>query len=88
MKKIKKKIKIKIMEMILVFLQNLYIQGKNLLNHEIKITKELIEKKKRLIQYNFNPDEISSILLAQSNPKDTVLTPKAVINSMEIHNIK
>ena len=70
------------------FLQNLYIQGKNLLNHEIKSAKELIGKKKRLIQYNFNPDEISSILLAQSNPKDTALTPKAVINSMEIHNIK
>ena len=40
------------------------------------------------MKYNFNPDEISSILLAQSNPKDTALTPKAVINSMEIHNIK
>ena len=41
------------MEMILVFLQNLYIQGKNLLNHEIKSAKELIGKKKRLIQYIF-----------------------------------
>ena len=39
------------MEIILVFFQNLYIQGKNLLNHEIKIAKELIGKKKRLIQY-------------------------------------
>ena len=67
---------------------DLFIQGKNLLNQEIKLNKELIGKKKKLLHYNFNQNEISSILLAQSNPMDTMTTPKAVINSMEIHKFQ
>ena len=67
---------------------SLYIQGKHLLNQEIKITKDLVGKKKKLLQYKFNPNEISSIFLARSNPIDTVTTPKSVINSMEIHKLK
>lgn len=67
---------------------SLYIQGKHLLNQEIKITKELMGKKKKLLQYNFNPKEISSIMYAQSNQSDTMNTPRAVANSMEIHKFK
>ena len=64
---------------------NLFIQGKNLLNQEIKLSKELQGKKKKLFHYSFVPKEISSILLAKSISKENVTTPKAIINSMEIH---
>ena len=67
---------------------NLYIQGQNLLNCEIKLSKDLIGKKKKLLLYTFNPDEISSIMLAQSNSIDTATTPKAVFNTIENHNLK
>ena len=68
--------------------RSLYIQGKNLLNHEIKLSKDLVGKKKKLIQYTFIPKEISSMLLAKSKSKDSVMTPKAIINTMNIHNVK
>ena len=68
--------------------RNLYIQGKNLLNQEIKLSKDLAGKKKKLIQYTFIPKEISSMLLAKSKSKDSVTTPRAIINSMKIHNLK
>ena len=64
---------------------NLFIQGKNLLNQEIRLSKELFGKKKFLFQYNFVPDEISSILMAKSNTMKNINKPKAVINSMQIH---
>ena len=67
---------------------NLFIQGKNLLDYEIKLNKDLTGKKKKLIHYNFNQKEISSILLAESNPTDTMTTPKAVANSIGIHNFQ
>ena len=67
---------------------NLFIQGKNLLDQEIKLNKDLTGKKKKLIHYNFNQKEISSILLAESNPTDTMTTPKAVANSIGIHNFQ
>lgn len=67
---------------------NLFIQGKNLLDYEIKLNKDLTGKKKKLIHYNFNQKEISSILLAESNPTDTMTTPKAVSNSIGIHNFQ
>ena len=68
--------------------RSLYIQGKNLLNQEIKLSKDLAGKKKKLIQYTFIPKEISSMLLAKSKSKDSVTTPRAIINSMKIHNLK
>ena len=67
--------------------RSLYIQGKNLLNQEIKLSKDLAGKKKKLIQYTFIPKEISSMLLAKSKSKDSVTTPRAIINSMKIHNL-
>ena len=68
--------------------RSLYIQGKNLLNQEIKLSKDLAGKKKKLIQYTFIPKEISSMLLAKSKSKDSITTPRAIINSMKIHNLK
>jgi hypothetical protein len=67
---------------------NLFIQGKNLLNQEIKLLKELFGKKKKLFQYSFVPNEVSSILVAKSNSIENVTTPKAIINSMEIHKLE
>ena len=68
-------------------IRSLFIQGKNLLNHEIKLSKELIGKKKKLLEYSFRPNEISNILLAQSNSIENVTTPKAIFNSMEVHKL-
>ena len=65
---------------------NLYVQGKNLLNHEIKISKELFGKKKKIINYAYGTDEISSILFAKSKTLNFINTPKAIINSIDIHN--
>ena len=64
---------------------NLFIQGKNLLNQEIKLSKEFFGKKKKLFQYSFVSDEISSIIMAKSNSKENFNIPKAIINSMEVH---
>ncbi len=58
-----------------------------MLNHEIKLSKELIGKKKKLLEYSFRPNEISNILLAQSNSIENVTTPKAIFNSMEVHKL-
>ena len=66
-------------------LHNLFIQGKNLLNHEIKLSKELCGKRKNLFKYSFSPDEVSSFLMAKSNSVRNIHNPKAIINSMEIH---
>ena len=68
--------------------RSLYIQGKNLLSHEIKLSKDLVGKKKKLIQYTFIPKEISSMILAKSKSKDSATTPRAIINTMNIHNLK
>ena len=63
---------------------SLYVKGKNLLEHEMKISKELIGKKKKIIHYFYPHDEISNVLLAKSK---NLNTPKAIINSIEIHNL-
>ena len=65
---------------------NLYVQGKNLLNYKIKISKELFGKKKKIINYSYGADEISSILFAKSKTLNNINTPKAIINSIDIHN--
>ena len=66
---------------------DLYIQGKNLLDHEIKISKDLFGKKKKIIQYSYGIDEISSQLFAKSKSQNSVNATKAIINSIEIHNL-
>ena len=63
---------------------SLYVKGKNLLEHEMKISKELIGKKKKIIHYFYPNEEISNVLLAKSK---NLNTPKAIINSIEIHNL-
>ena len=66
-------------------LHNLFIQGRNLLNQEIKLSKELAGKKKKITHYSFVSQDISSMLMAKSNYIDDVTTPKAITNSMETH---
>ena len=66
------------------FYNSLYIKGKNLLEHEKKISKELIGKKKKIIHYSYPIEEISNVLLAKSN---NLNTQKAIVNSIEIHNL-
>jgi hypothetical protein len=65
---------------------SLFIKGKSLLEHEIKISKELLGKKKKIIYYAYNPEEISSVLFSKSKYLNNT-TPKAIINSIEIHNL-
>ena len=66
---------------------NLFIQGKNLLKQEIKISKELYGKKKKIYRYYFAPNEVSNIILAKSYSVEKNYSPKAVINSMEVHKL-
>ena len=66
-------------------LRNLFIQGRNLLNQEIKLSKDLVGKKKKIMQYSFPTKDISSMLMAKSHFIDDVITPRAIINSMETH---
>ena len=66
---------------------NLYIKGKNLLEQEIKLSKELFGKKKKIINYSYGAEEISSILFTKSKSLNNINIPKAIINSIEIHNI-
>ena len=66
---------------------SLFIKGKSLLEHEIKISKELLGKKKKIIYYAYNPEEISSVLFSKSKYLNNTTTPKAIINSIEIHNL-
>lgn len=65
----------------------LCIQGKNLLKEEIKLSKELFGKKKKMYQYYFSPAEIRSLFLAKSYSIDKIKGPKAVMNSMEVHKL-
>ena len=78
---------IKNKSMSLKSIHNLFIQGKNLLNQEIKLSKDLLGKKKILMKYSFLPSDISSILVAKSNSVGDISAPKAVVNSMEIHKL-
>jgi len=66
---------------------NLYVKGKNLLDHEIKLSKELFGKKKKIVHYSYGVDEISNILFAKSKSINNINTTKAIINSIEIHNL-
>ena len=64
---------------------NLCIQGKNLLKHEINLSKELFGKKKKIYHYYFTPNEVSSMLVTKSSSFEINFSTKAVINSMEVH---
>ena len=66
---------------------NLYIQGKNLLKQEINLSRDLFGKKKKIYRYYFAPNEVSSLLVAKSYTVEKNYSPKAVINSMEVHKL-
>ena len=65
--------------------QSLNIKGKKLLDHEIKINSPLLGKAKKIFYYNYNKNEISPLLIAQSSPKEIVRTPRIVNNSFKLH---
>ena len=65
--------------------QSLNIKGEKLLDHEIKINSPLLGKAKKIFYYNYNKNEISPLLIAQSSPKEIVRTPRIVNNSFKIH---
>ena len=65
--------------------QSLNIKGKKLLDHEIKINSPLLGKAKKIFFYNYNKNEISPLLIAQSSPKEIVRTPRIVNNSFKLH---
>ena len=64
---------------------SLNIKGKKLLDHEIKINSPLLGKAKKIFYYNYNKNEISPLLIAQSSPKEIVRTPRIVNNSFKLH---
>ena len=57
------------------------------MKQEIKISKELYGKKKKIYRYYFAPNEVSNIILAKSYSVEKNYSPKAVINSMEVHKL-
>ena len=65
--------------------QSLNIKGEKLLDHEIKINSPLLGKAKKIFYYNYNKNEISPLLIAQSSPKEIVRTPRIVNNSFKLH---
>ena len=84
----KDKIRNKKMDVDLNSFHSLNIQGKKLLEHEIKLNNLLLGKKKKIFYYNYNKNEISSILLAQSTPREMMTTPRVINNSIKLHKLK
>ena len=69
-------------------LKYLNVEGKRLIEQEMRISKQLEGKKKRLIKTTYNDDEIDNKILAKSYLLDFYHFPKAVKNALELHNPK
>ena len=67
------------------YFNNLNIEGKNLLNCEIDITKKLEGKKKYLIKNNYNDDEIKPLIFSKFNKIQYNKIPKAITNTINLH---
>ena len=65
--------------------KGLNIKGKKLLNFEIEISKELEGKKKKIVQYPYRDEEISTKLFAKSYSVNNFFVPKSVKNTIELH---
>ena len=68
--------------------KGLNIRGKKLLNFEIELSKELEGKKKKLVQFPYRDDEITTKLFAKSYSVNNFFVPKSVKNTFELHNIQ
>ena len=65
--------------------KGLNIKGKKLLNFEIELSKELEGKKKKIIQYPYREDELTTKLFAKSFSVNNFFVPKSVKNTIELH---
>ena len=69
-------------------LKDLNVEGKKLIEQEMRISKQLEGKKKRLVKTVYNDDEIDNKNFAESYLLDYYNFPKAVKNTLELHNSK
>lgn len=65
--------------------KGLNIKGKKLINIEIELSKDLEGKKKRIVQYPYKEDEISTKLFAKSYSVNNFFVPKSVKNTIDLH---
>ena len=65
--------------------KGLNIKGKKLLNFEIELSKDLEGKKKKIVQYPYREEEITSKLFAKSYSVNNFFVPKSVKNTIELH---
>ncbi len=52
------------------------------------MSKDLFGKKKRILNYYYSEDEVSSVLFAKSKSLNRINTPRAIINTIDIHNFE
>ena len=64
------------------------LEGKNLLDYEIKLSKILEGKKKYIIKNNYKEDDIKPLTFSRINFDKKYNLPKAVINSFNLHIYK
>ena len=68
---------------------NLYnglnIKGTKLINFEIELSKELEGKKKKIIQFPYRDEEITTKFFAKSYSHNNFYAPKSVKNAVELH---
>jgi hypothetical protein len=65
--------------------KGLNIKGKKLLNFEIELSKDLEGKKKRIIQYPYKEEELTTKLFAKSFSVNNFYIPKSLKNTIELH---
>ena len=61
------------------------IKGKNLLEQEIEISKQLEGKRKLLLKNSYTEDDIKPILLANSKSVEKFKIPKVITNTFDLH---
>ena len=61
------------------------IKGKNLLNYEIEISKQLEGKKKILLKNSYGEDDIKPMILANSKSVEKFKIPRAITNTFNLH---
>ena len=65
--------------------ENLIIKGKNLLDYEIKLSKELEGKKKYIIKTNNKEDDIKPLNFSKKYLDYRFNVPKGVKNTLNLH---
>ena len=65
--------------------KDLNIKGKKLINFEMELSKELEGKKKKIVQFPYKEDEITTKIFAKSYSAKNFDAPKSIRNTFELH---